>query len=1080
VILGGIHRMDKNTSENKSTKPSKPKRAKLILKTIWVVLQVFIVLGVMSFLFAGGVAAGFFASHVKDEPLRTYEEISAKIHDYNKTGEAYFKNNELIGQLRTAEVSQPITVQEVSPHLIDAILATEDHIFYEHNGINFKAVTRAVLEQFTSSGEGTGGSTITQQLVKNQLLDPSRTFERKFKEMLLAMRMERMIGKDQILEAYMNIIYLGYNANGSNIEGVKAAAEGIFDTDVKELNIAQSAYIAGMIHSPGRYTPFQRNGEVSEERFKRGIERQKFVLKRMLDTKRITAEEHKEALAFDLRASLAKPKPGIVEKYPYLSFEIEKRAIEILAQKNLDQQGITRESLTSTEWNDYLEHARRELSKGGYKVHTTLDRELYEAFHEVVKDDKLFGPRSKVNKYTTIDPETGEEKEIGYLEQPAATLIDNQTGAIIAMVEGRSFEELQYNLNTEPRQPGSSIKPLLDYAPALELGLVQPASVIDDAPIFKWDVSTGQYWAPKNWNNKYQGLVTARKALDMSYNLPAIKSFLMVQEKAGNEAPFEYLKKMGITTIEDKDLSAPSVSIGGMTRGLTVEETTSAFSTFANKGTYVKSYLIDKIETLDGEIVYQHEVKPVNVYSEQTAFLMNSMLETVVSQGTATRIKRGMGSKLDIAGKTGTTNNKFDYWFVGYTPQVSMGLWFGYPKPEELQGDYSARNQNLWVLLMKKAREIRPEYFNEELTFEMPEGIVRKTVCSKSGKLPSELCTEAGFLVTDYFNRKFLPTQMDDSLVKGRVVYYNETPYTAHDSTPDDMTVEKIFIKREPIEIPDSLKHKKAQLLPSDWDETAPTEVDPRVENGKIPDAPPSVKASKNNGKITITWSAPKDGDIAGYRVYRSSQDQQFKLVKSIPQHLDKTYVESVNGEYAYRVTTVDIGGKESEPSNIVTTNDKNPLDFFTPDKPETPSSAPTVPKGLKGKRTLLGVDLKWKANPETDQVTKYHIYYSEDPANGFWFLDSTSGTSYHHTIVGESSEIWYYIIAANEKGESNPSESIKVKVTGGEGPDIQQNEKKKNQDDKNKENNNPPTPIDPLSPVRKENENEILLRSLA
>ncbi|WP_025028788.1 transglycosylase domain-containing protein [Caldalkalibacillus mannanilyticus] len=1019
--------MDKKSSDHKPTNPAKPKRRKYILKTIWVVMQVFIVLGIMSFLFAGGVAAGFFAYNVKDEPLRSYTEIRERIHDYNKTGEAYFKNDEWIGYLLTSEVSQPVTVKEVSPHLIDAILATEDHIFYEHNGINFKAVSRAVLEQFIKSDEGTGGSTITQQLVKNQLLDPSRTFERKFKEMLLAMRIERMIDKNEILEAYMNIVYLGYNANGSNIEGVKAAAEGIFGVDVKELNIAQSAYIAGMIHSPGRYTPFQRGGGIAEERLKRGIDRQKFVLRRMLDTGRITAKQHEEALNFNLKTSLAEPTPGILEKYPYLTFEITDRAIEILAKQRLEEQGLARESLTNSEWSDYLEHARRELSRGGYKVHTTVDRELYEAFHEIVKDEKLFGPRSKVNKDTKVDPKTGEKTEQPFLEQAAATLIDNQTGAILAMVEGRDYDELNYNFTTTPRQPGSAIKPILDYAPALELGLVQPASIIDDAPIFKWDRSGGKYWVPKNWNNKYQGLVTARRAMDMSYNLPAIKTFLKVQEEAGPEVPFDYLRKMGITTIDPADLSAPSVSIGGMTRGLTVEETTSAFSTFANQGNYVKSYLIEKIETLEGKVIYEHEVQPVPVFSEQTAFLMNDMLRTVVSQGTATRVRRGMGSKISIAGKTGTTNNKFDYWFVGYTPQVSMGIWFGYPKPEELRGEYTARTQDLWVLLMKKAQELRPEYFNPELTFKMPDGIVKKTVCSKSGKLPSQLCKDAGFLVTDYFNRKYLPTQTDDSLIRGRVVYYNDKPYIAQDATPDDMVTEKVFVKRDPIDIPKQLLNQRARLLPADWDETAPQEVDPRVENGKVPDSPTAVKAVWTDGKLQITWTPSSEGDIAGYRVYRATKDGQFTKVQSIPNHLSKVYVDSSasqSQEFAYRVTTVDIAGKESEPSNVVISNQVDPNQFFTPDL-----TTPTIPKGLKGKHLGGGIELSWRANPDQDRVTQYHIYYTEDPMNGFWHLASTSSTSYVHTLTDSPKEVWYYVTAVNDAGESKDSEAIRVRI---------------------------------------------------
>lgn len=1023
VLYKGDTVMENKPTDKKPTQSVKKKKKRNIWKALWIIIQVFIVLGLMGTLFTGGVAAGFFASNVKDDPIRDYDEIYNKIHDFNQTGEAYFNNEELIGYLRTAEVSQPITVNEVSPYLIHAILATEDNYFYEHTGVNYKSITRAVLEQVRNSGDGTGGSTITQQLVKNQILGPEVTFQRKFKEMLLAMRVERMFNKDEILEAYMNIMYMGYNANGSNIEGVKAASEGIFQAEVKDLNIAQSAYIAGMIHSPGRYTPFKRNGEVSDERFKRGLERMEFVLNRMLTTQRITKEEFDEALAFNLRATLAKPTPGIVEKYPFLTFEIERKAIDILVDQRLIELGVERDAMSESDYSDQREFARRQLSRGGLKVYTTIDRELYEAFHEIASNDEIFGPRSTENKYTVVDEETGEEKEIGYLEQTAVTLIDNQTGAIIAMIEGRDFNELQYNLNTEPRQPGSSIKPILDYGPALELGLVQPATAIDDAPIFKWDRQTGKYWVPKNWNNQYQGLVSARRAMDMSYNLPAIKTFLKVQKEAGEGVPFDYLRKMGITTIDQRDLSAPSVAIGGMTHGLTVEENTNAFATFGNNGNYIKSYLIEKIETMDGEVLFQHELQPEYVFSEQTAFLMNDMLKSVVNQGTATRIRRGMGSGIEIAGKTGTTNDKHDYWFIGYTPKISMGVWFGYEKREPLIGDYAARNHNLWIELMHKVKELRPELVNEETKFTMPEDIIRRTVCSKSGDLPSDLCREAGFLVEDFFNRKFLPTKVDDSLIKARMVVIDDTSYIAHNATPDEFVSEGVYIKREPLDIPEEHLKDRNKLLPLDWDVTAPQEIDPREENGKDPDQPTGVNIALRDNGNEITWHAVSDQDIAGYRVYRSAADGQFVKIASIPNHLSKMYLDShaqLGEAYAYRITAVDIAGNNSEPSVIVVSN-QVPLDqFFAPE-------LPTQPTGLQGKKSVFGIELNWNPNPEDEDISFYKIYYTQDPVNGFNFLAQTSSRSYTHTFIDSPNQYWYYIVAVNEAGDSERSSPVGV-----------------------------------------------------
>lgn len=1020
--------MEKKSSDL-HTKKTRKRKSRKILKATWIVFQVLFVLFLMSLLFGGAAAAGFFASKVKDEPLRSYEEIYNALFSYNQTGEAYFRNNEFIGYLRSSELSQPIKLEEVSPHLIDAILATEDNEFFHHDGIDFRGTTRAIIEELTNPGQGTGGSTITQQLVKYQMLTPERKLERKFKEWLLAMRVERMFTKEQILEAYMNVVYLGYNANGSNVYGVGAGVEGIFNTTVKDINIPQAAYIAGMIQSPGRYTPFTRSGSINEKGLENGIARMNYVLSRMLETGRITREQYEEAKKFDIRASLATKKPTMVEKYPFLTFEIERRAIEILAEQEMKIDGVDPDTLTSEEREEYLDQARRKLARGGYKVYTTIDRELYEALHERIADESLFGPRSRENKYTYIDPETGEEKERGYLEQVAATLIDNQTGAIIAMIEGRDFEEFQYNLTTVPRQPGSSIKPLLDYAPALDLGILQPASILDDAPIFLRQPN-GEYWIPRNAGRNYKGLVPVREALVHSYNLPAIKAFQKVQAEAGSHIPFEYLKKMGITTLHPEDEAITAIAIGGMKYGLTVEESTGAFSVFANNGIFLKPYLIEKIETLDGELIYQHEAKPVRVLSEQTAFLMTDMLRDVVNRGTATTIRRGLGSKLDVAGKTGTTNDNYDYWFIGFTPQVSLGVWLGYPKQEALTSGYSSRNQTIWVEIMKTLKELRPEYVNENLRFTQPEDIVRRTVCSKSGKLPSDLCREAGYLIEDYFNRQFIPTEVDDVLVKERMVIVDGTRYIAHETTPDDLVDYRVFVKREPLNIPEPYLAQKERFLPLDWDNEAPTEPDPRVENGKVPDSPTGLKAEWRDNGIVVFWHPTPENDIAGYRVYRVEPDGRVLRIASIPDHERKAFTDEQvqRGKvYAYQVTAVDIAGQESAPTPIVFSNGQMDVnEFFQPEK-----SVPAAPGNVQANWQGNRVEITWSANPTEDEVLRYEIYVTPDPVNGFTILGETTSTRYVHEHLPSSGSLYYYVRAVNQVGASKESNVVKVAIPG-------------------------------------------------
>ena len=1005
-----------NQSSNSNSDISKKllRRRKILkgLRSAWLVFQVLLVLMIMGALFAGGVAAGYFASHVKDEPLRDYKELNEKIHSIHQTGEAYFRDGRLIGEIRAESYLYPVELDDVSSHLIDAVLATEDNEFFEHEGIDLRGLSRAVLQEITTPGQGSGGSTLTQQLVKMQILTPERTFERKFREIVLAMRLEKMFKKQTILEAYLNMVYFGFNADGSNIEGVQAAAEGIFDTDVGDLNIAQSAYLAGMIQSPGRYTPFTRKGTVNEENLERGQKRAQYVLKRMLETGRISQEEYEEALAFDYKASLAKPKPSMVEKYPYLTFSIEERAAEILADQMLEEEGRKRDDLSDEELESLLDSARRELSIGGYKVYTTIDEDLYNAFHEVAANYD-FGPRSRNKTYTYEDPETGETKEIGYLEQAAATLIDHETGAILAKLEGRDFEESEIDFTTRPFQPGSSIKPVLDYATAFDIGALQPASVIDDVPIFNWD-STKEY--PTNFDNRFRGLMTVREALTRSQNIPAIKAFRTAKASIGEEGVYEYVHKLGLSHFTLEEMQHDANAIGGASFGWTVEEATAAMAAFANKGQYHEPYMIEKIETLDGDIVYEHKAVPEQVFSEETAFLITDILRDVVNQsyGTAHRIRQGMGQGLDIAGKTGTTDDQNDYWFVGYTPQVSLGLWMGFEQRDRLAEDYQSRNQYLWVELMKKVQELTPEYANTDLTFEQPENIVRRTVCSKSGKLPSKLCQEAGYLVTDYFNPNFVPTETDDSVIRARVIIVDGKRYLAHDSTPDDFIEEgDIFVKREPLNIPAHLQSIRAQLLPADWDESAPQERDPREDNGKDPDVPGNVRI---NGSV-ITWDPVSDNDIAGYRIYRGDRDGHFTHVASIADHQDKQYEDPESANYVYVVTAVDIAGRESERSELAYAGEGDIESFFDPE-------APLPPQGLQAEDTGSEIRLSWQGNADEDAVQHYLIYVST--GEDFQQLGQTSSTTYTYQPDGAQT-IEFYVTAVNNGGESEPSATVKV-----------------------------------------------------
>lgn len=585
----------------KQNRKTKRVSKKAILTTIKYAFFLFL----MGFVLCVGMGVGYVASLVKEQPLLTYQEFNERVFSHPQTSYAYFNDEELIGHLRTEEHRRIVSIDEVSPHLIQAIVATEDRYFYEHYGVNLYGLFRAGIEQLTGSSVQTGGSSLTQQLVKQTILSPEVSFERKAREIFLAMRLERMFSKDQILEAYMNKMYFGKNANGLNIYGAQAAARGIFGVDVKDLNIPQSAYIAGMLQAPSRYIPFEPDGLAA------GKKRQQIVLDRMLEVGFITEREYEDSLAYDIGANLREPDGfQAYNRYPHLMMAIEARASKILADQEIEQNPeLDREKMTPEEYEELLEFKRTELLTKGYHVHTTIDKQIYDMMRAIADNPNNFAPP---RTYTTS---AGKRVE-NAIEQVGATLIDNRTGAVLGFIGGRDFKNSQYNHTAIARQPGSAMKPIAAYAPALELGLLQPGSLIDDSPIALDNGPGNPPFYPSNFDNRFRGLVTTRDALKHSYNIPAIRAYLEV----GPERALEFTKLMGITTIltpEDNarrnDYQSQTLPIGGMTQGVTVEEITNAYSVFANQGIWLDSFMIAKITDASNQTIYEHQAEPRRV-----------------------------------------------------------------------------------------------------------------------------------------------------------------------------------------------------------------------------------------------------------------------------------------------------------------------------------------------------------------------------------------------------------------------------------------------------------------------------------
>lgn len=989
---------------------------------VWATLGWLVLLGFAAILFVGGAVFGYVTSIVKEDPVRSRADIEQKINYNEMTGFAYFQDGQPIGQLRSEEDRRPIGFEEIPNSIIDAVLAIEDNSFNEHIGIDFVGTLRAVKQRVLNEDIQTGGSTLTQQLARRVFLNLDKTDNRKVKEILLALRLERFLSKEEILTAYLNKVPFGNGSNGYQVYGIKAAAKGIFNTtNLQEINIAQAAYLAGLPQLPSSYSAYNGKGEFNEEAFERAVKRQQLVLKRMLEENKIDNNQYNEALAFDIKSSLAPQTKKAYETFPYLMLETERQGALIIAM--LNNPDMTKEEISKN--GGIVEAARQELLTGGYRVYTTIDKQVYNSMHKVSENKENFS----------------EFSETKGLEQVAAMMIDNHTGAILGMIEGRDFYTEQMNYATQMvRQPGSTMKTIAAYLPAMEEGLIQPASIIDDSPIILKDYQKG-YHIPANASGGYKGLVTARTALNESRNIPALKIF---NETLGIEKAWEFTKKLGITTLDEQDYGAQTGVLGGLKYGVSVEELTNAYSSIANGGEFNDAYMIAKITDSKGNIVYKHEANPQRVFSKQTAYLMTDMLRTVITSGTGASIKSDYKnySKIPVVGKTGSTQNYADVWFMGYSPDVTLGVWVGYKEPvNTLSSAGKSRARKIWALVMNEVTENKPDlFFTNEFT--KPEGIVSRTVSGYSGKLPTELTKQAGKLVTDIFNSKYVPTEADDVLVNMKYITYNDVNYIPHESTPEDMLLQKVVVRREkPIQdlIEDLNKafsgmkggHKNiGYYLPKDAGEDAPNKPDPRVDDGVAPSSPINVRYNLN-GNEEITFNKNTESDVVGYRLYSSSNGEKFINTGKVVLAGQPTTFSGVSPGNTYYITAVDVAGNESSPSANVSPSGSPQDDLGSGDDTspwEEPSQngesvLPTVPSGIHIQNDNGTINISWSANPDADQVLNYNVYYSESPNSQFTKIGSTSLTQF--TLNASLSSGLIQITAVNFLGESTSSQTV-------------------------------------------------------
>lgn len=721
----------------------------------------------------------------------------------------------------------PVTLDQIPVDLQHAVVAIEDERFYEHNGIDVKGILRAGMKALTTGDFSEGASTITQQLLKNNVFTnwtsestQLERFTRKIQEQYLAVQVEKKTDKDTILENYLNTINLGAGSYG-----VQAAARQYFDKDVWDLNLSECATLAGITQNPTKFNPII-NPDSNRKR-------RKEVLQHMLDQNYITQDQYDEALSDDVysRIQAAQEKNSSTENTVYTYFEDE--LTDQIINDLMNIKGYTKKQATNL------------LYSGGLKVYTTQDSKIQNILDEEYADpsnypdtvqyeldyaltvtdpdgnqvnyskemlqlyfqnedpdfDLLFDSpedgQTYVDKYKASILANGSKvlaERVNFAPQPQSSMsvIDQHTGYVKALIGGRGEKTASLTLNRATdttRQPGSTFKIVSTYAPALNEKGMTLATTFEDEPYEYPDGSP-----VNNATRSYNGTTTIRTAIQNSINVVAVKCL----EKVTPDLGLKYLDNFGFTTLAhgteaDKDANGNvwsdanlATALGGITRGVTNVELCASYAAIANGGNYIKPIYYTKILDHNGNVLIENTAAERSVIKESTAFLLTSAMEDVVKQGTGTACQL---DNMPVAGKTGTTEAYNDLWFVGYTPYYTCAVWSGYDNNEKLP-DY-ARNfhKALWKKVMTRIHEGLPSK-----EFEKPASVEKLSVCEETGLLPRAGCP----VITEYFDVGTMPTEYCDKHFYGSNDDYDYN-YDADSSDQTDGTADT-----DNTEIPDS------------------------------------------------------------------------------------------------------------------------------------------------------------------------------------------------------------------------------------------------------------------------------------
>ncbi len=807
-------------------KQIKSKKKKLMTKMGVSFFRTFLICALICIIVGGFTGVGFVKGIIDDAP--SIDDINVAPTGFATT--LYYSNGSEIQNLVGSNANRVYaTLDEIPLDVQNAFIAIEDARFWTHNGIDVKGIIRAFFNGLAKGEFDQGASTLTQQLLKNQVFgggsEPTfaAKLKRKIQEWYLAVQLEEKLKKEEILEYYLNTINLGQNTLG-----VQAASLRYFNKDVSNLTLSEAAVIAGITQSPSALNPIS-HPEANEAK-------RKIILQYMKEQEYISENEYEEALADDVYSRIQTVNE---EQYSNASSNINSYFVDELINQVIDD---LQEKLGYSETQ-----AINLIYRGGLQIHTTQNKKIQQVCDEVFADESLYPSDSEweLTYRLSIAHENGEQthyseqhlkkyfmekkgyssfslyfKEKGaadtyieefkasvlgendtiagevvnYTVQPQVSfvLMNQKNGKVLAMIGGRGEKTGNRTLNRatdSPRQPGSTFKVVSTYLPALDTKGMTLATVKDDSAYYYPDT----HKQVNNWNKSYKGLTTLREGIYNSMNILAVKTMVDVTPQIA----YDYLIRLGFTTIYDSyvdkngsvytDIQYPT-ALGGLTVGVTNFELTAAFAAIANRGVYTEPILYTKIIDHNGKVLIENELETRQVMKETTAWLLTDAMKDVITKGTGSRLKFNEIS-MPIAGKTGTTTNDIDLWFVGYTPYYTAGIWGGYDNNKDQSN--TSYHKDLWRVAMQKVHQVMEKEYTD---FERPSGITSATICTKSGKLAVDgLCNATRR--SEYFDSATVPKEKCDVHVQYKIC--TESGELAGEFCPQELVETKTFLLKE-------------------------------------------------------------------------------------------------------------------------------------------------------------------------------------------------------------------------------------------------------------------------------------------